>query len=372
MVRIVEVTTAPERKRFLNFPLKLYKGCPYFVPALYMDEKAIFKKNYYYNETSESVFFNAYDGKKMVGRIHGIIQRAANEKWNQRRVRFTRFACIDSQQVADALLNAVEDWARKKGMTEIVGPLGYSDLEREGLLIEGFDQLSTYEEEYNYPYFQKLLENHGFAKDVDWLERKLMTPKEFDPKMDKVVDWIMKKGGFSFAKFNSTKEILDRYEDKFFNLVDESYNKLYGTVPFFKSQRDEVVKAFRLIISPEFCRLIVDKDDNLCAFGVAFPSIGPAMQKSGGHLTPCALIKLLSCLKNPKVLDLGLVGISEKYGTPGLSSAIFVDMMKLMKKKGIEHCETNLNLEDNHAIQNNWKRFETMQHKRRRCFKKDL
>lgn len=372
MIRIVQATNSKEQKRFLDFPLKLYKGNPYFVPALYMDEKAIFKKDYYYNQTSESIFFNAYDDKKMVGRIQGIIQHAANDKWGQKRVRFTRFDSIDNQEVANALFEAVVGWAKAKGMTEIVGPLGYSDMEREGLLIEGFDQPCTYEEQYNYDYYQELIENYGFEKDVDWLEHQLRAPKTLDPKLEQIVDWIMKKGNYRFAQFKTVKEILDRYEDKFFDLVDEAYSNLYGTVPFFESQRNEIVKAFKLIIDPKFVRLIVDKDDNLAALGLAFPAIGPAMQVSGGHLTPCALIKLWRCLKHPKVLDLGLVGISEKYGTPGLSSAIFVDMMKLMNANGIEHCETNLNLEDNKAIQNNWKRFDAVQNKRRRCFKKAL
>ena len=168
MVIVKQVKTRKEQRQFVNFPLELYKDCEFFVPCLYMDELAMFKKNYVYNDQSESIFFNAYIDGKIVGRIQGILQHASNNKWKQKRVRFTRFDSIDNQEVANALFNAIETWAKEKGMTEIVGPLGYSDLEREGLLIEGFDQLSTFEEQYNYPYYQKLIENLGYVKEVDW------------------------------------------------------------------------------------------------------------------------------------------------------------------------------------------------------------
>ena len=158
MITVKQVKTRKEQREFVKFPLKLYKNNEYFVPCLYMDELAMFHKNFVYNDQAESIFFNAYIDGKMVGRIQGILQHASNQKWNQKRVRFTRFDSIDNQDVANALFQAIEDWAISKGMDEVVGPLGYSDLEREGLLIEGFDQLSTFEEQYNYPYYQKLIE----------------------------------------------------------------------------------------------------------------------------------------------------------------------------------------------------------------------
>ena len=180
MIEIKEVKTPKEQRAFVNFPLMLYKGNPYFVPPLYADEMKLFKSNYHYYETSEAVYFLAYRKGEVVGRISGILQRAANEKWQQKRVRFTRFDSIDDQEVANALFSAVETWAKAKGMEEVVGPLGFSDFEREGLLIEGFEELSTFEEQYNYPYYQKLIEHLGYQKDVDWVEHKLYPPKEPD------------------------------------------------------------------------------------------------------------------------------------------------------------------------------------------------
>ena len=173
MIHIEEVKTRAQRRQFVQFPLKLYKGNACFVPPLYADEMKIFKKNYSYNEQAEAVYYLAYREKEVVGRISGILQRVANEKWKQKRVRFTRFDSINDQEVANALFGAVESWAKSKGMTEVVGPLGFSDLEREGLLIEGFDELATFEEQYNFDYYQKLIENLGYQKEVDWVEHKL-------------------------------------------------------------------------------------------------------------------------------------------------------------------------------------------------------
>lgn len=372
MIEIRKVQTRKERKAFLDFPLKLYKKCPYFAPPLYLDEKKIFSEDYFYNKTSESVFFLAYRGKEVVGRISGILQKASNEKWNQKRVRFTRFDCIDDKEVAKALFSELEKWAREKGMEEVVGPLGYSDMEREGLLIEGFNELSTFEEQYNYPYYQGLIEAQGYEKDVDWVERKIFAPEEIDPRIELVVKTMMEREGLKLAQFKNTDEMVRRYADQFFDLVDETYQHLYGTVPFIPEQRDDIVKGFKLLLSPDYMRIIVDKEDRVVAFGLCFPSITKALQKSSGHLTLPAIFKLLKAKKHPEILDLGLIGVIEKYRNSGIAWAILLEIMKLLKNGGVQYCETNLNLEDNSNIQNNWDRFENVLHKRRRSFVKRI
>ena len=207
MIEVREVKSKKEQKDFLNFPLKLYKNNPYFVPPLYGDEKKIFRKDYVYLDQSEAVYYNAYLDGKMVGRISGIIQHASNKKENTKRVRFTRFDSIDNQEVANALFSKVEKWAKEKGMDTVVGPLGFSDLEREGLLIEGFDYLSTYEEQYNYPYYQKLIENCGYSKDVDWLETRLFYPKNVNQKLYDVSAMMLKKYGLRVSRTKTTKRI---------------------------------------------------------------------------------------------------------------------------------------------------------------------
>lgn len=231
MIEIKKVKTRKEIRDFINFPLNLYKDNPYFVPPLYGDEKALFKKNYHYYETSEAVYYNAYQDGKIVGRISGILQHASNEKWNQRRIRFTRFDCIDNQEVANSLLNKVEEWAKEKGMEEVVGPIGFSDLEREGLLIEGFDYLSTFEEQYNYPYYQKLIENYNYTKEVDWIEHRLRAPKEENPKLKTVSDYMLKRYNLHFSNVKSIGEFIKKYGDAFFDILDITYDKIYGTVP---------------------------------------------------------------------------------------------------------------------------------------------
>ena len=204
MVEVREVTTPALRRAFLNFPLKLYRGNDCFVPPLYGDEKKLFRKDYHYYEHAEAVYFIALRGKKVVGRISGIIQRAANERWHQKRVRFTRFDCIDDKEVAAALFGKVEAWAREKGMEEAVGPLGFSDLEREGLLIEGFDELSTFEEQYNYPYYQALIEGLGYEKEVDWVEHKLYAPAQPDERIREVREKMMQAAVLAAKTVNYT------------------------------------------------------------------------------------------------------------------------------------------------------------------------
>lgn len=372
MIEICEVTTKKQQKEFIDFPLKMYKDNPCFVPPLYGDEKAMFKPNFVYNDTCDIINFIAYDDNVMVGRIQGIIQKASNEKRNEKRVRFNRFDAIDDQKVANALFKAVEDWAISKGMDTICGPLGFSDLEREGLLIEGFDQISTFEEQYNADYYAKLIENLGYVKEVDWTESKLYAPDEPDENIRKMADYIMKRYNLHIGRAKSTSEFLKKYADDIFELLDKSYEGLYGTVPFSDGMKKMMISNFKLIIDLRYVAAILNDKDELVCFGVCFPSIGKAVQKSGGKLTPAALLRLLKALKKPNVLDLALIGVDPEYANRGISVAITAGLMDMLKSDGIEYAETNLNLEDNYAIQNQWKRFKEVKHKRRRAFVKSL
>ena len=372
MIEIREVKTKKERKEFLNFPLKLYKNNKYFVPPLYGDEKKIFKKNYVYLDQAEAVYYNAYIGKKIVGRISGIIQHASNKKDNCLRVRFTRFDSIDNQDVANGLFNAVEKWAKDKGMDTIVGPLGFSDLEREGLLIEGFNEISTFEEQYNFDYYPKLVENYGFIKEIDWTERKLYLPDEPDERLERLSSLMMKRYKLKFGEAKNTREFIKKYADKFFDILDETYKDIYGTVPFTPAMRKMMIKNFKLIVNVKNVAVIVDENDRVVCFGICFPSLAKAMQKSGGRLTIPAIIRLLKALKKPKVLDLGLIGVLPEYQMRGISSAIISEVMKMLETGNLDYIETNLNLETNNNIQNQWKSFKSVLHKRRRAYVKKI
>lgn len=373
MVQIKEVVTRKQRKQFVEFPLNLYKNCPYFVPPLYADEMDVFKKNYMYLDQCDAKYFLAYRDDKVVGRISAILQRASNEKWGQKRVRFTRFDAYDDQEVANALFAAVEDWARQLQMEEVVGPLGFSDLEREGLLIEGFDYLSTFEEQYNYPYYQRLIENCGYGKDVDWLEHRLyrLPPEEME-RYERITTKMMDRYGLRFDNSKNANEFIRDYADKFFEIIDLTYNQIYGTVPFTDNMKRALVSNFKLIVDVKYTSVILDKDDNVVAFGLCFPGIGEALQKSGGRLTLPALIRVLKTVKNPKVLDMALIGVIDEYKRKGIASALIYNFAKQIQGNGLEYAETNLNLEDNLPIINMWKSFDHIQHKRRRSFVKKL
>lgn len=367
-----EVKTRKEIRDFVNFPLRLYKGNPYFVPCFYADELALFKDDYLYRDQADYVCYSVYDGKKIVGRIVGILQKVSNEKWKQKRVRFNRFDCIDDQEVADMLLGAVEDWARSLGMDEVVGPLGFSDMEREGLLIEGFDYLSTFEEQYNYSYYQRLIENHGYTKEVDWLERRLFLKGKPSDRLTRFSNLIMERNHLHFAAAKNTKDFLKKYGEKFFELCEKTYDPLYMTVPFSENIKKSLVKSFELIIDLRFVAMILDENENPICFGLVFPSIGKAIQKSGGRMTPATLVRLLRAIKKPRVLDFALIGVDPAYANRGIPAVLLGKTQEYLAMAGIEYAETNLNLETNQSVQNLWKNFESIQHKRRRSFLRSL
>ena len=372
MLTITEVKTKRQQRDFLNFPLKLYRGNDCFVPPLYSDEKKMFRADYVYYDTSESVFYNAYREGVMVGRIQGILQKAHNEKTGEKRIRFTRFDAIDDQSVAEALFAALEDWARKKGMDTVCGPLGFSDLEREGLLIEGFDELATFEEQYNAPYYQALIEHLGYRKEVDWEERKIYLPEQDDGSVEQMADYIMKRYKLHFGEAQNKREYIRRYQDDFFALLDEGYKDFYGTVPFTQGMKDMLIDNFMLMIQPKYVSVVLDEQERLVCFGLCFPSLTRALQKSGGRLTPAALLRVLHAIKRPRILDFGLIAVSPEWANRGVATIMSAKILRLLREKGVEYAETNLNLEDNRAIINQWKRFRPVQHKKRRAFVKKL
>lgn len=373
MIEIVEVKTKKQQKEFLDFPIKLYKGCPYYSPALYIGEKAIFKKDYFYYKTCEAVYFNCYKDGKMAGRISGILQKEANKKWKQKAVRFARFDLIDDLEVAKALLGAVENWAKEKGMEEIIGPLGFSDIEKEGLLIEGFEEPTTFSENYNYPYYQTLLAQCGYGKDVDWIAHQAFLPEDFDvDKTERVINKLMARMKLRYCQEKSVGKILDKYGQAFFDIVEESYKDLYQTVPFTPEQIKDTIDSFRLILKPDCIGLILDEKDEVVAFGVMFPMVAPILNKYGGHLYPWALPKLIHALNHPSVMEFGLIGVRDAYKNTGISWCPMIPLLKRMKSGEIKYCETNLNLEDNTAILNMLGRLKLRDHRRVRSFIKKI
>ena len=372
MITVREVRTKKEQKQFIDFPLELYRDNPYFVPPLYGDEKKMFSKDFIYNDCCDIVSFLAFDGERPVGRIQGIIQRASNEKRDEKRARFTRFDAVDDKKVAGALFSAFEKWAVEKGMDTACGPLGFSDLEREGMLVEGFDQLSTFEEQYNADYYGGMLESLGYEKEVDWLEFKLYLPDNDDGSMKKMSDFVMKRYNLRIGEAKNIDDFIRKYGDDFFGLIDKGYENLYGTVPFTQGMKDEIIKSFKLIVDLKHVAVVLDENGRAVCIGICFPSIAKAVQKSRGKLTPAALIRLLKAIKKPDVIDLGLIAVDPTYLNRGVSAIICSAVIDMLKNDGIEYAETNLNLETNYSILNQWKRFRSVNHKRRRAYIKKL
>lgn len=372
MIKLERVITKKQRKDFLNFPLKLYKGNPYFTPPLMMDERKIFKQDFVYNDICDAVYFNAYKDGVMAGRISGILQKAANEKNSKKQVRFTRFDVIEDLEVAKALFKAVEDWAIGLGMDEVVGPLGFSDLEREGMLIDGFDTPATFEESYNYPYYQTFMEALGYQKEVDWTGSHIRVPKDYDGELDNLADFVMKRYNLHLGPARNTNDFLKRYADGIFELLDKSYELLYGTVPFTEGMKKMMIDNFKMVVDVKNVAVILDENDKMICFGLAFPGIADAVRPSGGRLTPMALIRLLKALKKPSVIDLCLIGVDPEWLNRGVSVIVSANLMKMLQRPEVQYADTNLNLEDNYAIQNQWKRFDEKKVKLYRCYGKKI
>ena len=372
MIEIKTVRTKKQQKEFLEFPLKMYRNNPFFVPPLYVDEKKIFRPDFVYNDTCTSEYFLAVKDGVTVGRISAIIQNASNEKTGEKRVRFTRFDSIDDKEVAKALFDAVEDFARSNGMDTVCGPLGYSDLEREGLLVDGFDELSTFEEQYNAEYYGDLVEECGYSKEVDWVESKIYAPDEGIEAMEKTAQFVMKRYNLHIGEAKSVSDFLKKYADGFFELLDIAYDGLYGTVPFTDGMKKMMMDNFRLIIDLKHVVVVLNEENKIVCLGICFPSLAKALQKSQGRLTLLALFRVLKAIKHPEIIDLGLIAVHPDYLNKGVNAIVAAGLMKMLTEDGVKYAETNLNLENNYAIRNQWKHFKSVQHKRRRSYVKKL
>ena len=373
-IKIIEVKTKAERQEFVRFPLRLYRNCPQFVPPLYGDEMKIFTEKNAYADTCDSICFLAQREGKTVGRIQGILQKQYNELHGEKRVRFSRFDAIDDVTVAKALFDAVEAWAKEQGMESVCGPLGYSDLEREGLLIEGFEHLSTFEEQYNYEYYPALIEACGYAKEIDWFEFALRAPKMKNEMLARVADRALELSKLHVvdSETMSKKQYIDRYKDGVFECIDLCYRHLYGTVPFTESMKKQLIDQFMLVINKKYLIVICDENDRVVSFALCIPSFGAAIRKSGGRLTPSTIVKLLSAVRKPKVVDLALVAILPEYQSAGINAVMLQKMTEYLESGEIEHFETNLNLETNTQVMAQWKYFDAEQHKKRRSYLKKL
>ena len=374
MINVVEVKTKRQKRQFVDFPTKLYNGNEFYVHPLRGDELNIFnpKKNVSYDEC-EIVFYLAYKDGCIAGRICGILQKVYNEKTSRKCVRFSRFDCIEDFEVAKALLTKVEEWATMQGMDTVHGPLGFHDLEREGLLIEGFDRLATFEENYNYPYYAEFLEKCGYKKDIDYLSFIIHLPEKTDERIKRIGDMMMEKYNLHVATAKNKKAYIKKYKDQIFDLIDEAYGDLYGVIPYNDKLRKQIIDQFMLIIKLDYIVSIVDENDRIIAFGFALPSLAKAVQKCKGKLFPTGVFRILHARDHGEVVDFGLVGVRKEFQGKGITAIILDYIITNGRRLGITTVETNLHLENNAKILATWKNFDnTEMHKRYRCFIKHL
>ncbi len=373
-ITIKKVETSKELKQFIRFNYEMYKDNPYSVPDLYDDMLNTFSrdKNAAF-EFCEADYFMAYKDGKPVGRVAAIMNNRANETWNKKEVRFGWIDFIDDAEVSDALLKTVEAWGKERGATEIVGPLGFTDFDAEGMLVEGFDQLSTMATIYNHPYYPEHMVKHGYEKDADWVEFKIYIPDAIPDKHKRISEIIMRKYGLKIVK--CTSKDIKKYGQAIFDLMNEAYSQLYGYSALSPKQIKQYIKMFLPILDLRMVTLVVDSEDQVIAAGISMPSLSEALQKAKGRLLPFGwyhLLKVIFLKKYPKVLDLLLVAVKPEYQNKGVNALLFYDLIPVYQNIGFEYAESNPELELNGKVQAQWEYFKTEQHKRRRCFKKSL
>ena len=360
--------------QYVQFGIDLYKGNDCYVPPLIFDEVGTLSPDVNPAfDFCDAQSFMAFRNGEPVGAITAIINKAYNEKTGEKLMRFGFVNFIDDAEVVDELFEAVEKWGRERGMTSIVGPMGFSDMDHEGMLIEGFDELGTMATIYNYPYYPKHMERMGYAKDVDWVEYRMTVPDAVPEKYARIADIVAKKYGLSVLKYTSRSKIKKEYGRAIFELVNEAYANLYGFVPLTERQIDFYIKAYIDVLRLEDVCLVVDFDGKLVALGISMPSMSRALQKAHGKLFPFGWWHLLQAIQGKTdVVDLLLVAVKPEYQSRGVNALIFADLIPRYIKNGYKFAESNLELEGNESVQKQWEYFERRQHRRRRAYRKDL
>lgn len=374
-LRLVEVDSRKLEKAFFAFPLDLYAGCPQYVPPLLVDEIETFdrSKNPVFENADAKRWLAIRDGKT-IGRIAGIVNYAYNDYHKVKRLRFGWFDCVNEYPVAAALFGAVEEWGRALGMDELAGPLGFSKFDKEGMLTDGYDQLPTMATYYNYPYYNDLVERHGFETGVDWVEYRILNVGEngYPPRLAALAETIKKRRGYRVLEFKTKKALLE-WADEFLALVEEAYAELDGFTPISARQKDYYTKKFFPMLNRQLVKGVLNDKGQLIGLFVAVPSISTALQKAKGRLLPFGVWHLWRAMKGSgKVLDLCLAAVKKAYRGAGVDIVMGAEMYKSAVQLGFTSCESNPELVTNHRVRSEWRLFEHVQHKRRRVYCKPI
>lgn len=374
-VLIKPVTTRKELKQFVRFANKLYKGNKYYVPSMPLDDlNTLDKTKNGAFEFCESEYYLAYKNGNLVGRVAAIINHKANESWKVNQVRFGWFDFIDDIEVSTALLDAVIAFGKAHGMTQIVGPLGFTDFDPEGMLVEGFDRVSTMALIYNHPYYPEHMKKLGYYKETGWVEYRLILPESVPERHQQLSDVVIKRYNLKLRKLTRKQIKKENYGQKLFKLINETYCVLYGYSLLSEKQIDQYVDQYLAIIDARMLAFIEDEHGDLIAAGITIPSLAEALQKCNGEMFPFGWWHLLKAMfwKKPDTLDLLLIGVRPDYQNKGVPTVLFNDLIQTLLKLGFKYAETNANLETNHSVQALWDPFEKEQHKKRWVFGKDI
>lgn len=374
-VTIKAVSSKSEMKTFVRFANRLYKGNRYYVPSMPLDDlNTLDKKKNGAFEFCEAEYYLAYKDGNVAGRVAAIINHKANESWKVKQVRFGWFDFIDDIEVSEALLNAVIAFGQAHGMTQIAGPLGFTDFDPEGMLVEGFDRLSTMALIYNHPYYPEHMKKLGYYKETGWVEYRITIPDQMPEKHVRYAEIIRERYKLTVRKLSRRQIRKERYGHKLFQLINETYCVLYGYSLLSEKQIDQYVDMYLSIVDTKMLTFIENEKGELVAAGISIPSLSEALQKCNGEIVPFGWWHLLKAMywKKPDTLDLLLIGIRPDYQNKGLNSLVFVDLFENYKKLGFKYAETNANLETNVKVQAMWAPFEKILHKRRWVFAKDI
>ena len=374
-VEIVEVLTKGDLWKWIKFPIRFYKKNSAFTPFLNMDEFDLFsgslKKNPAY-EFCETKLFLAYKDGKIVGRIAGLINHAYNKKWGKNAIRFTRFDFIDDYEVSAALFEKVVEWGRERGHEEVMGPIGFTDLDHEGMLIEGFDELNMSLTFYNHPYYAEHMERLGLKKDIDWIEYQIQVPSESNERLDRMFKHITDTHKYEIITYNDRK-LLREEAYKAFDLIDLAYSKLYGTVPLTPAIVEKTINDFVPLVNLDYICGVKDENGKIVAFGFLLPSTVMARKKSSGKLLPLGIFRLLKALKGKNdTLEMYIIAVDPELQARGIPVLIINPLLERLIKNGVRICETGPMLETNTAVHSLWSYFDKRQHRRRRCYLKSI
>ncbi len=367
-----EVLNTKDLKAFTNFPYRLYRGNPSWVPPLMADERNTLRwdKNPAF-EYCEARYWLVYRENKIAGRVAAILNHRHIEKWGQKYMRFGWFDFVDDPDISAALLGAVEAWAREKGLEAVHGPLGFTNMDHAGMLVEGFDELATMATIYNHPYYPRHLEALGYAKHTDWVEYEIAITQEPNETIARIANVSQRRNRLRLLETKNKKELLP-YARELFKLYNEEYRNLYSAVPLTEAQIEYAIKQYLGFISPKFVPVVLDEQGQMVAFGIVMPSLSRALQKVHGRLFPFGFLHLLRALRKNDRADLYLVAVKGKYQGKGVNAILMDHVHRLFIKMGIKYIETNPELEWNANVQGQWKYYEKRQHKRRRAFIKYL